>query len=79
VDPVPDPLLLRKSGNAWNRTRYLWVCNQEFWPLDHRGGLGELITAKIIMWLSLRISFRIKPLDDLGEGEESEVGEEDSV
>jgi hypothetical protein len=21
VDPVPDPLLLRKSGSAWNRTR----------------------------------------------------------
>jgi hypothetical protein len=21
VDPVPDPVLLRKSGTAWNRTR----------------------------------------------------------
>jgi hypothetical protein len=27
VDPVPDPLLLRKSGSS-----------QELWPLDHRGG-----------------------------------------
>jgi hypothetical protein len=29
VDPVPDPLLLRKSGSAGNRTRGLWVCSQE--------------------------------------------------
>jgi hypothetical protein len=36
VDPVPDPLLLRKSGSAWNRTRNLWVSSQELWPLDHR-------------------------------------------
>jgi hypothetical protein len=39
VDPVPDPLLLRKSGSAGNRTRNLWICSQELWPLDHRGGL----------------------------------------
>jgi hypothetical protein len=38
VDPVPDPLLLRKSGSAGNRTRDLWICSQELWPLDHRGG-----------------------------------------
>jgi hypothetical protein len=38
VDPVPDPLLLRKSGSAGNRNRELWICSQEFWPLDHRGG-----------------------------------------
>jgi hypothetical protein len=37
VDPVPDPLLLRKAGSAGNRTRDLWVCNQELWTLDHRG------------------------------------------
>jgi hypothetical protein len=29
VDHVPDPLLLRKSGSAGNRTRDLWVCSQE--------------------------------------------------
>jgi hypothetical protein len=29
VDPVPDPLLLRKSGSAGNRTRDLWICSQE--------------------------------------------------
>jgi hypothetical protein len=33
VNPVPDPLLLRKSGSAENRTQDLWVCSQE---LDHR-------------------------------------------
>jgi hypothetical protein len=31
VDPVPDPLLLRKSGSAGNRTRDLWICSQELW------------------------------------------------
>ena len=39
VDPVPDPLLLRKSGSAGNRTRDLYICSQKLWPLDHRGGL----------------------------------------
>jgi hypothetical protein len=29
VDPVPDPLLLRKSGSAGNRARDLWVSSQE--------------------------------------------------
>jgi hypothetical protein len=29
VDPVPDPLLLGKSGSAGNRTRDLWICSQE--------------------------------------------------
>jgi hypothetical protein len=38
VDPVPDPLLLRKSGSARNRTLDLCVSSQELWPLDYRGG-----------------------------------------
>jgi hypothetical protein len=38
VDPVLDPLLLRKSGNAGNQTWDLWICSQELGPLDHRGG-----------------------------------------
>jgi hypothetical protein len=29
VDPVPDPLLLRKSGSAGNRTQDLWVSSRE--------------------------------------------------
>jgi hypothetical protein len=37
VDPVPDPLLLKKSGSAGNRTRDLWICSQELWTLYHRG------------------------------------------
>jgi len=38
VDPVPDPLLLRKSGSAGDRTQDLCICSQKLWPLDHRGG-----------------------------------------
>jgi hypothetical protein len=30
--------LLIKSGRAENRTQNLWICSQELWPLDHRGG-----------------------------------------
>jgi hypothetical protein len=37
VDPVPDSLLLRKSGSPGNRTQGLWVCSQEIWSLDQRG------------------------------------------
>jgi hypothetical protein len=40
VDPVPDPLL-RKSGSTGNRTRNLWICSQELWPLEDRGGHGK--------------------------------------
>jgi hypothetical protein len=36
VYPVPDPLLLRKSGES---NPDLWVCSPELWPLHHRGGL----------------------------------------
>jgi hypothetical protein len=41
VDPVPDPLLLIKSGSAGNRTRDLLVSSQELWPVEHRGGLSR--------------------------------------
>jgi hypothetical protein len=36
-DPVPNSLLLRKSGSAGNRTWDLWICSQELWPLERRG------------------------------------------
>jgi hypothetical protein len=36
VDPVPDTLLLRKSGGTGNRTRDLWACNQEPRPRPQR-------------------------------------------
>jgi hypothetical protein len=39
VEPVPDPLLLRKSGSAANRTRDLWVSGR--W-----GGGGSTSRAK---------------------------------
>jgi hypothetical protein len=35
VDPVPDPLLLRKSGSAGNRTRTSGSVGRNY---DHRGG-----------------------------------------
>jgi hypothetical protein len=47
VDSVPDPLLLRKSVSNGNRTQDLWVCTQEHWPLDHRGGhINYIYTMK---------------------------------
>jgi hypothetical protein len=39
VVPVPDPLLFRKPDSSGNRTRDLWICSQELWPLDHRARL----------------------------------------
>jgi hypothetical protein len=44
VDPVPDPLLLRKSGSTGNRNRDLCICSQTLWPLDHRGELNRILT-----------------------------------
>jgi hypothetical protein len=38
MDPVPYPPFLRKSDSAGNRTRDLWICSQELWPLYHRSG-----------------------------------------
>jgi hypothetical protein len=49
VDPVPDPLLLRKSDSAGNRTQDLWICIQKFWPLDYRGGY-DYIAHQSLMW-----------------------------
>jgi hypothetical protein len=58
VDPIPDPLLLRKSGSGGNRNRDLWICNQELWPLDHRGG-PIYMKQDIIMELSSKL-YRIQ-------------------
>jgi hypothetical protein len=44
VDPVPDPLLLRKSGSAGIEPRPL-----ELWPLNHRGGPTQRIIMKILL------------------------------
>jgi hypothetical protein len=55
VDPVPDPLLLRKFGSAGNRSGDLWICSQEFWLLDHRADLEYIIvlTKSIYRWMHL--------------------------
>ena len=57
VDPVPNPLLLRKSGSAGNRTRDLCICSQKLWPLDHRGGLFQTLTVAKPVKQSLRLSW----------------------
>jgi hypothetical protein len=47
MDPTPDPLL-RKSGSEKNQTPDLWICSQELWPLDHRGGHTWLQKCNIL-------------------------------
>jgi hypothetical protein len=42
VDPVPDPLLLRKYGSAGNRTRTSGSVARN-WPLDQRDSLNNKI------------------------------------
>jgi hypothetical protein len=64
VDPVPDPLLLRRSGSAGNLTRDFWICSQEVWLLDHRGGLfhnytPEIRSATLQLFSWLRNSLRL--------------------
>jgi hypothetical protein len=45
VDPVPDRLLLRKSGSTGNQTWDLCVYSQELWQLDHRDEKFLIISA----------------------------------
>jgi hypothetical protein len=57
VDPIPAPLLLRKSGSTGNRTQDLSIYSQELWPLDHRG--GHYTTSREKMYLgALRKNLR---------------------
>jgi hypothetical protein len=49
VDPVPDTLLLRKSGRARNRTQDVWICSQKLWPLDQRGGPSMYIVYCLLI------------------------------
>jgi hypothetical protein len=56
ADPVPDPLLLRKSGSDGNRTRDLWICSQELWSLDYRGGRSTFFYITCILVISVRTS-----------------------
>jgi hypothetical protein len=53
VDPVPDPLLPRKSGSARNRTR---TSGSVAWNWDHRGGLRFcfnclIFSTKNFLWM----------------------------
>jgi hypothetical protein len=52
MDPVPDPLLLRESDSAVNQTRDPWICSQELWPLDHRGGLWTQLCQKFPIYIT---------------------------
>jgi hypothetical protein len=52
--PVPDPLL-RKYGSARNWCRKLWICSQELWPLDHRGGQFTMSVLRIYLSLFVAI------------------------
>jgi hypothetical protein len=48
VDLVPEPLLLRISGSAGNRTRDFWISSLKLLPLDHRGDM--LVTCTEDIW-----------------------------
>jgi hypothetical protein len=61
---VPDPLLLRKSGSAGNRTRDLWVCSQEL--LDHRCGQLNDISYEKCDWGTLVPRINVKNVIKLG-------------
>jgi hypothetical protein len=56
VDPVPDPLLLRKSGNAGNRTQDLGICSHKLWPLDHRRGHTRTLTVDLSVLYILHVN-----------------------
>jgi hypothetical protein len=59
VHPVPDPLLLKKSGRAGNRTHDIRICIQKLWSLNHRGGLQSpsppiYLKSMLILFFHLR-------------------------
>jgi hypothetical protein len=45
VDSILEPLLLKEFDSAGTRTRDIWLCSQQLWPLHHRGD-PMLITGK---------------------------------
>jgi hypothetical protein len=61
---VPDPLLLRKSVSAGNRTRDLWICSQELCPLDRRGG-SELKYIHVTTIWKMRESERERESEEM--------------
>jgi hypothetical protein len=57
LDPALDTLFLRISGSPGNRTLELWICRQELWTLDHRGGSPEFNLLLISSWIRFWFSF----------------------
>jgi hypothetical protein len=48
VDPVPDPLLLRKSGIAGNLTRDFWTTEAVYFFLHNIYTFGSYLTGNTI-------------------------------
>jgi hypothetical protein len=59
VDSVPSPLLLRKSGSAGNRTRDLWICSQELWPLEHTDTINIYVCVCVCVRARANLIVRI--------------------
>jgi hypothetical protein len=53
VDPVPNPLLLRKCGISRNVTRDFWVSSQDLWALD-QSLIQELTTRAMKLPVDIR-------------------------
>jgi len=64
VHPVPDPMPLRKSGSAGNRTRDLCICSQKLWPLDHRGGRNTTVSIIILYYKIMGTPSYMRPVFD---------------
>jgi hypothetical protein len=56
VDPVPDPLLLRKSGSAGNIRQIKWISKKYDWSmwLDSTEDKGPLV-AHVVVVLNFKI------------------------
>jgi hypothetical protein len=68
VDPVSDPLHLRKCDSTENRTRDLQICSKEVRSLDHRGG-SPICVRKVINACEMRWVDNIKmDLVEMGRG-----------
>jgi hypothetical protein len=50
VDPVPDPLLRRKSGSVENRTRDLWVSSQQLTTRSQRRFISPLQNKPVVLF-----------------------------
>jgi hypothetical protein len=64
VGPVPDPLLLRKSGSAGNRTRTTGSVARNS---DHRGGPAVQVAHKMWRKSSPAVSSKIQGDSPLGQ------------